>query len=196
MKSSRRLSMTISLLQVLFLIAVAGWHHVLEWYLVNHHLVRPDLLARYAGVPLDIVIKLNFPLSLLWAPILYLTRSYFSFSTSVVTVLLDIAILTSVGLFWYVVAAEIQVRSCGGSLIRSSKKWLEVPRAGVFLLLGTCAITYAFWDAHRLLLIGQLNNGEVYWSSMLDGIGGGLLLLVWAVVLIRSSIKDLKIALR
>ena len=109
--------------------------------------------------------------------------------------LFDLAIVSSVALFWYFVVIEAQMRSHGSSLIRSSKRILEVLKAGVLVAAGVGAVAYACWDGHRLLVLGQ-DNRSLYGSSMADVIIGEPLLVIWAIILIKISVQDLTLAFR
>jgi hypothetical protein len=159
-------------------------------------------MVKYGYTPLDIVLKLNFPLAIPWAPVLYLTDLTFSTSRSSgtpVTVMfgvLDLCILATVALFWYFVVAEVQERSRGSSLIRFSRLSLEIPKTFVLATVGAAAIAFACWDGHRLLLTGTLNRSALYWNCMIRAVVGGLFLVAWALILIKASIQDLGIACR
>jgi len=54
-------------------------------------------------------------------------------------------------------------------------------------------VVYACWDAHRLLLLGQLNH-NLFWSGILNAVLGGFVLLIWAILLIKISVQDFRIA--
>jgi len=57
MSKNTRLRILIPAIQVLLLIAGAAWHS-LAWQRLAEH----DIAARYAVAPLDILIKLDFPI--------------------------------------------------------------------------------------------------------------------------------------
>jgi hypothetical protein len=73
---------------------------------------------------------------------------------------------------------------------------LEVLKATVLAVTGVGAVAYACWDGHRLLLLGRSDPSAFYWSSVVDAIIDEPLLVIWAVVLIKTSVQDLMFALR
>lgn len=201
MMPNKRLRVIISTLQVLLLVSVGTWHHVVTKYDFHN---RPELVTKYGVTPIDIVGKLNFPLLALWSLVVFpisfaLSASYLNLPSGAPLVIIAgvfaLAVLASVALFWYFVVAEVEMRSHGGSLIRSSRRILEILKAVVLAVAGGGAVAYACWDGRRLLLLGQ-NTRSLYGSSMADAVIGGLILMIWAIVLIRISVRDLRGTLR
>lgn len=196
---NKRLRVIVPTLQVLLLVSVFVWLHIVE----KHYINQPQLINRYVVAPIDIVGKLNFPLLVLWFPVVYpinylLYNSNLNLPSEVPLVVIlgvfALAALASVALFWYFVVAEVEMRSHGSSLIRSLRRMLEILKAVVLAVAGVGAVAYACWDGHRLLILGQ-NNRSLYGSSMADAMIGGLILVIWAIVLIKMSVRDVMVAL-
>lgn len=99
-------------------------------------------------------------------------------------------------MFWYFVAVEVEMRSRGASLIRSSRRILEALKAVVLAATGLGGIAYVYWDGHRLLLLEEIYPSRGNGSLMADAIIGGLFSAIWAIVLIMLSFHDLQVAFR
>jgi hypothetical protein len=200
MYKNRCLRVLVPAIQVLLLIAAAAWHQV-AW----QRLAGPGLPPQYAMAPLDILIKLNFPLLVLWSPVVLplnfaLSTFHLNLPTGPtlvgLTVLFDFLVLSSVAVFWYFVVAEAETRLVrGSSLIGSSSLIVELFKAVAFGGLGVASFVYAYWDGHRLLLLAQNNRSQPYGSNMADAIIGGLFLAIWGIVLIKISVMGLFAAL-
>jgi hypothetical protein len=191
----RRLKVIVPTLQVLLLVSVAVWHHIIEKRFIN----QPDFIAQYASTPIHILLKLNFPLLAVWSLVVFpldyaLSKSYLNLPgetpSMVIVLVFDLALLASVAALWYFVVVEIQMRRYGNSLIRFSGRRAELLKIVILVVAGVGAIAYACWDGHRLLELGQLNRHALYWSSMVDAAVGGLFLAIWAVVLIWMAVQD------
>ena len=197
----KRLRVIVPTLQVLLLISAALWLNIFSKVYIN----RPEFIVGCAQLPIQILIKLNLPLAVLWFPVVY-AMNWASSSNDwnlpsgatgmVINAMLDLAILSTVALFWYFVVVEIEKRRYGSSLIRLSNRTLEILKAVFLTAVGMGAIAVACWEVHRLLLLDQLYRRAIFWSSMVNVILGGLFLLTWASVLITVSVKDLKLVLR
>jgi hypothetical protein len=199
---NKRLRVIVPTLQVILLVSAGIWHGILTKYEFHRH---PELITGYGVAPIDILGKMNFPLLVLWLPVVYpitygLSTSYLNLPAGAPLVAIvgvfDLAVLVSVALFWYGVIAEAEMRRHGSSLIRSSMRIVEVLKATVLAVTGVGAVAYACWDGHRLLLLGRSNPSAFYWSSVVDAIIGEPLLVIWAVVLIMTSVQDLMVAFR
>lgn len=193
---AKRLKFVIPSLQVLLLVCAGLWQHILGKYYATH----PEVVVRYASTPLYILLKANFPLAVLWFPFFCaLTKAssspHLNLTSGPAGVVLlaafDLAVISSVALFWYFVVAEIERRRHGASLLRFESRTLEILKVIVLVAVGLGAFGFACWEVHRLLLLGQLNQRSLYWSSMVDAAVGGLFLVSWALLLIRVAIKDL-----
>ena len=201
MRPTKRAKVIIPTLQVLLPVAFAFLHHILEKYYIN----QPDIIVGYADIPIYVLLMLNYPLAVLWSLPLY--PLYWAFSAFDLTrpsgaplvaiaVVFDLAVLTSVAVFWYFVVVEIEKRKHGSSLIRFSSRTLETAKAIVLIGAGVGALVLACWEAHRLVPLDQQYRHVLYWSSMVNAIIGGLFLVIWAIVLIRISIRDLMVVFR
>jgi hypothetical protein len=193
---AKRLKFIIPTVQVLLLVSAGLWQHILGKYYPGH----PEVIVRYGSTPLYILLKASFPLAVLWLPFFCALTwassipqlNLTSGATGVVMLaVFDLAVVLSVALFWYFVVVEIERRRQGTTLIRFKSRMLETLKGIVLIAVGLGAFAYACWDSHRLLLVGQLNQRSLYWSSMVDAIVGGLFLLIWALLLIKIGIKDL-----
>ena len=174
------------------------WQHVLE----RHYIDQPDTIHKYSGTALQLLLKLNFPLVVLWSPIGYLINVGLSSSSlnlpsgllgTALIVAADVVILASVAAFWYLIAVELEARRHGSSMVRLEARTLETVKAVALVIVGVAAVVYACWDAHRLLLLGQLNH-NLFWSGILNAVLGGFVLLIWAILLIKISVQDFRIA--
>ena len=195
----KRLRITIPALQVLLLIFAAFWLNIFSKVYVN----QPEFIVGRAQLPIQVLIKLNLPLAILWLPLFFAlnwasSSNYWNLPSGttgmLIVALLDLAVLSTVALFWYFVVVEIEKRKSGSSLIRFSSRTLETAKAIVLIAVGMGAIAVTGWEFHRLFLLNQLYRHAIYWSSMINAILGGLFLLTWAVVLIKISITDLMVA--
>jgi hypothetical protein len=191
--TTKRLKVLIPAVQVILLVSATVWHNV-AWH--NYDYAQHDTALRSAGIPLGILAKLNFPLLVLWFPVfLFLewacSASYLSLPSGValvaVAVVFGVAILTSVGLFWRFVVSEVEMRRHGNSFIRSSSRIIEGVKAVLFAGTGIGGVAYAYWDGHRLQLLGRGRTGAII---------GGLFLVVWSLVLIDIAVQDLMVAAR
>jgi hypothetical protein len=82
---------------------------------------------------------------------------------------------------------EVERRGLGSSLIKSSNRILEIFKAVGLSVAGIGSTVYAYWDGRRLLFLGR---------GMANAVIGGLILVLWATVLIKLSIADLIVAVR
>jgi hypothetical protein len=199
----KRLRVIVPTLQVLLLISATLWLGIISKVYIN----QPEVIVGCAQLPIQILMKLNLPLSVLWFPVFYAMHCASASSSNygnlpsgatgmLIIAVINLAILSSVALFWYFVVVEIEKRRYGSSLIRLSNRTLEIVKAIVLMAAGMGAIAVACWEVHRLFLLDQLYRHAIYWSSMVNAILGGLFLLTWASVLITVSVKDLKLVLR
>jgi hypothetical protein len=181
----KRLKILVPAVQVLLVVGV------FLWYKAPH---SEHVLTQYVGPARDVVIKLNFPLLILWSPILYITEWFPLFlspshpATQVLGIaVFALALVSSVAVFWHLVLVELELRSQGRSMIRSSNWFAETCKAVLLVLCGLGALIYAYTEASRLLLLGR---------SKFDAFGGGLFLVAWSAVLIGTSISDIAYFLR
>jgi len=195
MKPINRLKYIVPTVQVLLLVAAGLWPHILGKYCDD----RPEVIDGYAYAPIYILVKVNFPLAIAWFPIFSsltwaYSQSYLRLTSgaeAVVRAVLDLAIVSSVALFWYFVVVETEKRRRGASLIRFKSRALETLKGIVLIAAGVGALAYACWDGHRLFLLAQLNASSLYWIRMVYAVVGGLFLVMWAILLIKVGIKDL-----
>ena len=190
-----RLRIVIPLLQVLLLIlafAADGMIGKLGW---NN---RPGLRYACAVTLPALVLKLNFPLMVLWLPIAYpmgvisYRSSDASSHTGTILVVSDLAILTSTAAFWYFVVGEVEMRKRKASCLRFSGRFMERIKATIMILVGVGAAVYALWDGHRLVVLDQINRHHLFWSSVVaDAVIGGVFLVGWAAALITIGVQDI-----
>jgi hypothetical protein len=188
--SMKRQRLFVPVIQVLLLISAAAWHNA-----VSHTGVQQDLGSHYASTPLYLTMKLNVPLLVIWAPFVYLANwalssSYLGVPNHAMVVVLtgvfDLAVLSSVALFWYFVVVEMEMRSRGDSLIRFNNRLLEGVKIVLCAFAAFGSLAYAYWDGHRLLFIGEPST-----SKTVDAIVGGALLLGWSIMIVNISSRDL-----
>ncbi len=184
--SYRRLKLLVPILQVL--IAVGSW-------LLRKHIYSERLYTRYFGPAWDVVIfKMNFPVVAFWSPIVYVLNRWpdelvpSSHAMEIaVTIALGLAMVSSIGVFWYFVIAELERRMHGRSMIRFRNWFAETCKALILFAVGGSALVYAFFETRRLLL---------YHRSKADMLVGGLFLTAWGVALVGTSIVDAAVFLR
>jgi hypothetical protein len=160
------------------------------WY----NLDKSDSGLVYAYPAHDIVIKVNFPIALVWSPILYFMErfpNYFNPTSVVMKTISLVFFVTAFGLsvvlFWYLLMAEVEMRLQNKSMIRF-KSWLaEICKTVILFAVGIGAIVYAAFEANRLLHFDR---------SITDAIIGGVFLLGWGVLFIATSIRDVVFFLR
>jgi hypothetical protein len=177
---NKRLKIAISAAQVL----IAG--SIFAWYSLTNSI---DVSTPYAYPARDIVIKLNFPLAVLWSPILYAMERFsgnLSPSSAVIRagilILFVLAFVVSIFLFWFLVVSELEMRTQDKSMIRFTNWFAEITKVVALFLVGAVAIAYAILEAERLMRFDR---------SKTDALLGGLLLLAWAFALMTASIRDL-----
>jgi hypothetical protein len=188
-----RLRIIIPLLQVLLIILAFAADDLigkLGWSL-------PGLRYACAVTLPTLVLKLNFPLVVLWLPIAYpmsvisYRSSGASSPTGVMLVVSDLAILTSAAAFWYFVVVEVEMRRRKASCLRFSGRFMERTKATVMILVGIGAAVYALWDGHRLVVLDQMNRHHLFWSGVVaDALIGGIFLVGWAAALITIGVQD------
>jgi hypothetical protein len=160
------------------------------WY----NLDKSDSGLVYAYPAHDIVIKVNFPIALVWSPILYFMErfpDYFNPTSAVIKTISLVFFVTAFGLsvvlFWYFLMAEVEMRLQNKSMIRF-KSWLgEICKTVILFAVGIGAIVYAAFEANRLLHFDR---------SKTDAVIGGGFLLVWGALFITTSIRDIAYFLR
>ncbi len=191
-----KLRIIIPLLQVLIFILAFS----LEARLSARYLGRSYYLRAICVTTLfDLVLKLNFPLVVLWLPIAYPMSAvsyhspHASSPTGVILGVWDLAILTSIAAFWYLVVVEVEMRKRKTSCLRFSGRLMERVKATVMILIGVGAAVYALWDGYRqLVVLDQINRMHLFWSSfVVDTLIGGLLLIGWAAALITIGVQDM-----
>lgn len=117
---STRLRVIIPSLQVLVLILAFAAGPIMG----KRYAERPDSGRAYTVTSLRLVLKLNFPLVVLWLPIAYpmsapsYPSSHASSPTGVILAVWDLAILTSTAAFWYLVVVEVEMRKRKASCLR------------------------------------------------------------------------------
>lgn len=156
------------------------------WYSLEKSV---DVSTAYAYPARDIVIKLNFPIALLWSPILYFMERFSDYLNPSSVVMKTISLVfflvlfgLSIVLFWYFLAAEVELRIQNRSMIRFRNWFAETCKALILFAMGTGAIAYAAFEADRLLHFDR---------SKTDAVVGGAFLLAWGVLFITMSIRDI-----
>jgi hypothetical protein len=142
---------------------------------------------------------MNFPLSIVWLPVVYLTSLAFPNGSSPKGALgamisggYILAILTSTAAFWYFVVVEVEMRRRNASYLRFSGRLLERLKATAMILVGVGAAVFALWDGRRLVVLDQVNRHHLFRSSVLaDALIGGLFLVGWAAALIAIGVQDI-----
>ena len=162
--------------------------------IVANHSHDQRVYESYVSPGLHIVTKMNGPLVVVLFPILYLTHWLGENLPSLdplllvgVAVLQAGFLLLSVGVFWYFVVTEVELRSRGSSMLRSGKLLRDGCLWLAFSVFGMAAIYYAYADGTLLLRIR---------GSIAEALVGGLFLVTWGFVLIAVSIQDLRKYLR
>lgn len=185
----KRLRWSISISQMLLAAAAFNWDKGVHSELI---------LLKYAQPVRNIIISLNFPIAILWSPIIYAIErtSHRGTPSLVAAVIFGCGMFFTVALFWFVVVTETELRSAGRSLIRSSSGSFEIFKAVVLCTIGIGAIICACWDVHRLIILGENNRFMLRASSMVEASISGFLLLAWAIVLITISMRDLALLYR
>jgi hypothetical protein len=188
-----RLRIFIPLLQVLVLILTFS----LDPLLSKRYLTRSGSQVAYVVTPERLVLKLNFPLTILGMPIIYLAAGAFPNPGPPTTALnivifgaCVLAILTTAAMFWYLVVVEAEMRKRKSSCLRFSGRHLEKLKAAVLILIGLGASVYALWDGHDLIVRSRIHS--LYWSSLADALIGGLFLLGWAAALVTMGVQDIE----
>lgn len=192
-----RLKFIVPTLQVLLLISASLWQRILE----NRYAEHPEAIVGYILTPKNILLKANFPLAVLWFPMFRALEWALSSSNQSlargaagVTTLavLDVAVFSTIALFWYFVVVEIELRKRKASHIRFSGQRLEKLKATVMMLVGLGVAVFAFWDGHRLVVLDQLNLHRFFWSSVVaDALIGGLFLVAWGAAFIAMGVQDI-----
>jgi hypothetical protein len=178
----RRLRLVVPLVQTLLVVGSFAWYKVAgSLYVLS-----------YVYVVRDIVLKLNYPAFALWFPIVRLMDrfpGYFSPSHIATRVggllVIILAFLLSVALFWYLFLLELEMRRHGRSMIRFSSCLGEIAKAVLFVIVGIGALVYAYRGTKQLF-DPLRSKADVY-----DAYIGGLFLVAWGLAFIGVSIRDL-----
>lgn len=181
----------VPLVQVALMLSAVIWYNI-AWRTYAHN----ELARGFADLPGALVIALNFPLAVLWFPILFvlglaLSTSSLGISGGAVFVVLvaivDTAIISIVALFWYFVVVEIEMRTNGNSLVRFRTRTVEALKSILFAVAGFSSVSCAYWDCHRALLYGHGRGGAAIIV---------LLLVAWAIMLVTVAVQDFLFAKR
>jgi hypothetical protein len=180
MRPSKRPGIVVAGLQVLIIIVLVAVHYV--WR-------DPHFLVRYYEPARNLVLKENFPLVVLLAPVAYalqlcggLPSPVRGICLAIGTTFLGIALLPSVGFFWYFVATETGMRMRGQSRLRFHNAIAESAVLLVLFLMGAGAILYVL-------------SNKASWLSGNNQIAvlvGNACLLVWGAVLLAVAIADFR----
>lgn len=137
----------------------------------------------------DIVMKLNFPLVVVWAPLLlgadWLSRYLFPLSgilLAVVMILSGLIFASSIAAFWYFVVREIGARRHGRSIVTCSSHPKQLLMTGVWCVVGLSSLLYAYVDGRAHWYVRGRQGEEVV---------GAILLVMWGAGFIGISIHDL-----
>jgi hypothetical protein len=135
----------------------------------------------------NLVKKLNFPLVVIWSPVLYgadwlsrylppLRGALFAAAVLVVAALLA----SSVALFWYFVLTEIEMRRHGKSMLRLTGWFKELFIASLLFCFGAGSILHAYAYTRSLFHVRPA-----------EAVLGGFFLLAWGVAFIGVSVHDI-----
>jgi hypothetical protein len=141
----------------------------------------------------DLVGKLNFPLETFWTVIFVGVDRMNNYHLPpkgplfvIVLVIVGVLLISSVGAFWYFIVSEIEMRSQGKSMLRSSRPLAQASISAVFLGFGFWALFVA--GSGHFFSIG-IRNLDLYMLLR------GLILLAWTVVLAGVAIHDLVVCI-
>jgi hypothetical protein len=148
----------------------------------------------YVNPFLHVVTKMNYPLLIVLSPILdtlnwlgrFLPTPTGGFRSSI-AIVAAVLLTSTVALFWYFVLSEIEMRRHGKSMLRFRRRPVEVAALAVLFISGIGAIRYAWTDG---LLLVHIHGSKI------EAFVGGLVLLIWGILLIGISIFDLLLYLR
>jgi hypothetical protein len=102
-------------------------------------------------------------------------------------------LLASVGLFWYLAVREFELRRQGRSFLHFSGRFRPVLALVVLFCFGIGALVLLYWDASWEIPMMLVNRHEI--GRVLTVLTEALLLL-WAFVLLRMFVVDLRVLLR
>jgi hypothetical protein len=163
------------------------------------------VLKSFKALPFDsyrlmhLVWEVNYPLLVVWLPAAYaldwLGRfpPYVSGWISTAVEILIIALfLSSMALFWYFVATEIELRRQGKSGLRFTGTFKESLAVGILFLFGALALFYAYgirlnwitpWRGRTTPLEVAICHGDLFFRR--------LIMVIWGLVFLRLAIHDL-----
>jgi hypothetical protein len=160
-----------------------------DWYRSEKSV---NIAVVYAYPTRDIVMKLNFPVILVWSPIVGVMEHFSGYLNPTSTVMMAVSLVLfvaasslSIFLFWYFLAVEVEMRFQNRSMIRFKNWPAETCKALVFFAVGIGSIVYAIFEASRLLH-----------RSNADAVVGGALLLAWGAIFIATSVSDVAFFVR
>lgn len=185
----RYLRIVVPAVQVSAVLCLLGWER----------LAHTERTLSFYVLPLrHTLLNLNFPLVILWWPIIEFIEvlsGYLAFLSQQTGMLAIIAagvtavgVISSVALFWYFVVVEIQMRSKGKSLVNSSNVALNFAKVSIFFLCGVGTFIHAYSETIRLFQHGLAPYG--LWPAEI--VLGALLLTVWGTTFIGVSIADFR----
>lgn len=133
-----------------------------------------------------LVVKLNFPLVIVWSPVLYAadrTSGSFAWLSGslfiAVSLLIGAVFASSVAAFWYFLVSEIEMRTRGESMLRVNNWPAELAVATVLLCFGAGTGFYAYGSIKSLIYVRPF-----------EAIVGGSFLIIWAAIFIAACVSD------
>lgn len=142
----------------------------------------PDIFALQ-----NLVLKLNFPLVVIWSPVFYALDRLSPYLPPLHGVFFAMAVIlvgsllcSTVALLWYFVMTEIEMRRHGKSMLRPTGWFKKLLIAGLLFCFGVGTIIHAYFYAKSF-----------FYFRPSQAVLGGFLLLAWGTTCARIAGHDL-----
>jgi hypothetical protein len=181
MRSYRWLGIVVAALQVLAVVSLVAVHYFCH---------NPSFLVRYYGPARSIILKENLPLVIALAPFAYGLELFGGLPSpirgaclAIGTTLFGLALLPSVGLFWYFIVTELTMRTRGSSKLRFRSLIAESVVLVVLFVMGAGTVLYAISDRASWQHVA---------SGRIDATLGNVFLLMWGIAFFTISVVDFR----
>jgi hypothetical protein len=178
------LKFIIPTLQMLTVVGVLVWEKM----------ARTDrMLTNYVLPTREMILNLNLPLVAIWWPFIYTMErlgDYLPFlqKPSAIGFGIALTLFASIGLFWYFVVVEVQLRIRGQSLMRFSNRIMESGKVAILFFGGIGTFFYGYTEAIRASQHGLARYGLWPVEIALTV----FFLATWGTAFIGISIYDLR----
>jgi len=177
----RRLKVIIPTVQILAVVGVLVWERMAG---------TDRMLTDYALPTRQMITNLNLPLVAFWWPFIPVMERFGNYLPFPMVMGLALAMMAfaSIGLFWYFVVAEVQLRMRGKSLLRFPNRVVESVKVFILFFCGIGTFFHAYTEAIRPSQHGLARYGLWPVEIALTVV----FLAIWGSTFIGISISDFR----